>query len=112
MSTLPATSEFPAALRAMTGSSILANGFNVAFSGGYASISGTIASSQLTFSGTAGGAITGHVLGLGTQTLSISGSAQVFLDRPGTNKWPAGVFFRVRYMPKKETYLEVPVNGP
>ena len=111
ISTLPATSDFPASLRAMTGSSILANGFNVQFSGGYAAISGTLASSQLTFSGTAGGNIKGQVLGMGTQALVVSGSSQVFLERPPTNKWAAGTFFRSRYVPNKDTYLEIPATS-
>ena len=98
------------AVRNFTGSSILSPGFNVQFSGGYAAISGTIASSQLTFSGTAGGTLTGHVLGLGSQVLNVSGSAQVFLQKPASSQWPAGVFFRNKYVPATATYLEKSAN--
>jgi hypothetical protein len=108
MSTLPAGDpQFPDALRALTGSSIVTPGFNVQFSGGYASISGTIASAQLTFSGKSGGAITGYILGTGTQKLSVAGNSEVVIERPPTNKWPAGLYFRSRYVPQYDSYLEV-----
>ena len=112
ISTLPPGPDFPDGLRALTGSSILANGFDVQFAGGYAAISGSIASSKLTFTGTAGGTITGHVLGLSNQVLSVSGKSQVLLQKPSTNKWPAGVFFRSRWVPNKDSYLEVPADDP
>jgi hypothetical protein len=93
-------------VRTFTGSSIVCPGFDVQFSGGYAAISGTIVSSKLTFSGTAGGNISGSVIGLGNQVLTITGSSQVFLERPATAQWPAGVYFRSKYVPGSDSYLE------
>ena len=98
------------AIRNFTGSSIICPGFNVQFTGGYAAISGTIASSQLSFSGHAGGNISGHVIGVGNQVLTVTGNSEVFLQRPATNQWPAGVFFRSWYGPANDSYIERPAN--
>ena len=94
------------AIRDFSGSSIICPGFHVQFSGGYAAISGTIASAQLTFSGRAGGNITGHLMGLGNQALTVTGNSEVFLQKPATLQWPAGVYFRSRYVPSNGSYLE------
>jgi hypothetical protein len=99
-------------VRTFTGSSILCPGFDVQFSGGYASISGTIVSSKLSFSGNAGGNISGSVIGLGTQVLTVTGSSQVFLQRPATTQWPVGVYFRSSYVPKFDSYLEKSADAP
>jgi hypothetical protein len=97
-------------IRDFIGSSIIAPGFHVQFSGGYAAISGTIASSKLSFSGRAGGNITGHILGVSNQALTVSGNSELFLQQPATSQWPAGVYFRSRYVPRTESYLERPAN--
>ena len=99
-------------IRNFTGSSIICPGFHVQFSGGYAAMSGTIASSQLTFSGKAGGNITGHVLGIGNSVLTVTGNSEVFLQKPAKIQWPAGVYFRSKYVPTKSTYLEVSAEEP
>lgn len=106
MSVAANVAEFPSDLLKLGGASVILPGFNVKFSGGYASISGAIVSDQLTFSGTAGGNITGSVMGLGNQKLSLSGGASVQVEKPGSNKWPAGLFFRNYYSPKPDTYRE------
>jgi hypothetical protein len=93
-------------IRTFTGSSIVCPGFDIQFSGGYASISGTVVSSKLTFSGNAGGNISGSVIGLGNQVLTVTGSSQVFLQRPATSQWPVGVYFRSKYLPVIDSYLE------
>lgn len=105
--TIPAnSSEFPAELLKLKGSSVLAPGFSVLFTGGYASISGTIVSDKLTFTGNAGGNITGHVMGLANQTLYVGGSGVVQVEKPGTSLWPAGVYFRSSYAAQPRTYRE------
>jgi hypothetical protein len=107
ISTLPNTVDFPPALKALTGCSVVTPGFHLKFSGGYAAISGTLASSQLSFSGKSGGAITGYVLGVGNQKLSVAGNSELVVERPTTNMWPAGLYFRHYYVPQIATYLEV-----
>ncbi|HZN65552.1 MAG TPA: pilus assembly PilX N-terminal domain-containing protein, partial [Tepidisphaeraceae bacterium] len=87
-----------------TGTSLVVPRHNVMFSGGYAAISGSICSHKLTFSGKAGGNIQGTIFGVGNQILSISGSSEVWISRPPTPKWPAGMFFRSRWIPATNTY--------
>ena len=92
-----------------TGTSLVVPRHNVMFSGGYAAISGSICSHKLTFSGKAGGNIQGTIFGVGNQILSISGSAEVWISRAPTSKWPAGMFFRSKWIPAQNTYREVSV---
>jgi len=42
----------------------------------------------------------------GNQVLTVTGSSQVFLQRPATSQWPAGVYFRSRYLSGNDSYLE------
>lgn len=106
MSVTANAEEFPPGLLALTGASILNPGFHVKFSGGYAAISGTIVSDQLSFTGSAGGDITGYVIGLADQTLYIGGSGTIQVAKPGTSMWPAGVYFRQKFEPAQGTYRE------
>jgi hypothetical protein len=92
-----------------TGTSLVVPRFDVQFSGGYAAISGSICSHKLTFTGKAGGNITGNIIGMGNQILSISGSSEVWISRSPSQKWPAGMFFRSRWIPAPNTYREVSV---
>lgn len=98
--------EFPPELLKLNGASVLAPGFHVNFSGGYASISGSICSDKLTFTGTSGGNITGYVIGMANQKLVVSGSGSIQLERPPPTPWPAGMFFRNYYAPLPKTYRE------
>ena len=98
--------EFPAGLLALKGSSMLTPGYHVKFTGGYAAISGSIVSDQLTFSGSAGGSITGYVIGMANQKLAVSGQGTIQLQKPPPTPWPAGVFFRHWYAPEAKTYRE------
>lgn len=95
------------AVRGFTGSSVVTPGFHVKFSGGYAAISGTLASSQLSFSGQAGGAITGHVVGVDNQKLYVGGNSEVILQKPAKPGWPAGIYFRSYYVTDARSYREV-----
>ena len=108
MSVAANSDEFPAGLRALTGSSVLAPKFHVKVTGGYASVSGTIVSDQLSFTGGAGGNITGYVFGLANQRLYVGGSGVIQLEKPATSLWPAGIYFRSSYVPQPKTYREFP----
>ena len=100
------STEFPAELLNLKGASVLAPKFHVIFTGGYASISGTIVSDQLSFTGSAGGNINGYVFGLSNQRLYVGGSGVIQLEKPATSLWPAGVYFRSSYAPQSKTYRE------
>jgi hypothetical protein len=105
--TLPATSDFPASLRQLTGSTLLVPGFTAKFGGNFNTIGGTIIGSQLEFSGTAGGTVKGSVINLRDSALTMSGTADIIIESQGTSNHPAGVFFGSHYSPLPYTYEEV-----
>jgi hypothetical protein len=103
---LPATSEFPAELRAMTGSQILAPKFLFDCSGNFSSMGGSIVASQITFSGSSSGTIKGTLMNLDSNPVLLSGKT-IVIDHTALNATPAGIEFGNHYSPKKQTYLEV-----
>ena len=108
MSTLPDNDpDFPQAMQELTGATCILPGFHVKFSGGHAAISGTIVSDQLSFTGGANGNISGNVMGLSDQKLYIGGSGVLQIEQPGTDKWPAGLFFRHKWVPQPKTFREL-----
>jgi hypothetical protein len=104
--TLPATSDFPAGLRSLTGSTLLVPGFHAKFGGNFATIGGTIIASQMEFGGTAGGTIKGSVINLRDTAVTIDGTSDIIIESQGTANHPAGVFFGSRYSPLPYTYEE------
>jgi hypothetical protein len=107
VNTLPATSDFPATLRALTGSALLLPGFAATFSGNFNTINGSIIASQLSYSGTAGGIVKGSVINLRDSSLSMGGTADIIVESQGTSNYPAGVLFGSHYSPLPFTYEEV-----
>jgi hypothetical protein len=107
VSTLPATSDFPASLRGLTGSTLLVPGFTASFGGNFGTIGGTIIASKIGFSGTAGGTIKGSVINLRDSALTMSGTSDIVIESQGTSNHPAGVFFGSHYSALPYTYEEV-----
>jgi hypothetical protein len=103
---LPATTDFPPELRALTGTMVLMPGFDVAFGGNFETIEGSIIASKISFSGTAGGTIVGSVINLRDSSLSIAGNSTITIQSVGTSNYPAGVFFGSHYAPLPSTYVE------
>jgi hypothetical protein len=104
----PIRLEFPPELLALSGASIIAPGFKVSMSGGYASLSGSIIADQIAMSGNAGGYITGSLIQLNKQKLTITGSGGVIMEKPSSTMWPAGLYFRSYYEPRHKSYREFP----
>jgi hypothetical protein len=103
---LPATADFPAAERALTGSMVLAPGFQAGFGGNFGAIGGSIIASGVDFHGSAGGTVTGSVVNLQDSALTIAGTSTITIQSVGTNNYPAGVFFGEHYYPLPDTYKE------
>ena len=103
---LPATTDFPPELRALTGTMILMPGFDVDFGGNFSTIEGSIIASGIGFSGTAGGTIIGSVINLRDSSLTIGGTSTITIQSLGTANYPAGVFFGSHYAPLPHTYVE------
>jgi hypothetical protein len=107
VSSLPATSDFPAGLRQLTGSTLLVPGFTATFSGNFGTVGGSIIASQIGFGGTSGGTIKGSVINLRDSALTLAGTSDIIVESQGTSNHPAGVFFGSRYSPLPFTYAEI-----
>jgi hypothetical protein len=107
VNTLPATTDFPATLRSLTGSALLLPGFATTFSGNFNTINGSLISSKMTYSGTAGGTIKGSVINLRDSSLDMGGTADIIVESQGTSNYPAGVLFGSHYSPLPFTYEEI-----
>jgi hypothetical protein len=103
--TLPATPEFPAGLRALTGSTILAPGFDLSFGGQAASLGGTMVANSFSFQGNSGGNVIGTLIGLGELPLTMGGNPSFSRTKPTTI--PAGLIFTKTFQSVPDTYLEV-----
>ena len=105
--TLPATSDFPPALRALKGAMILAPGFKVTFNSNFGSIGGTVVADQFHFNSNAKGSITGTVIGMTELPMVMDTNSDVSILSRGTTAYPAGVFFGSHFAALSDTYKEV-----
>ena len=96
------------ALKQLGGAFIIAPGFDVRLSGNFGSISGHIAADQLTITGSSTSTITGSVMTLKGNPLTITGATRLSLASPGNNKWK-GLRFKERFVPDNRSYQEVRV---
>ena len=99
VSSLPSGSQFDG-LRDLTGSFILAPGYGLEFTGNFSTINGSIAASQLKFTGNASGTITGSVLNLDDTDLKMTGNSSLTIDHSQLQDDPAGMVF-----PRTLTYV-------
>ena len=106
METLPVSASFPPALRALTGSALLAPGFDVTLTGQSGSIGGTMVADTFTLTGGSGGVINGTLIALGTGPLTLTGGADIKRTKPD-GPIPAGLVFTKTFRPDHRTYLEV-----
>lgn len=113
--TLPAADPaFPAELRALTGSAILAPTFSLDFDDAdfpveFTSTIGNIVGDRIALDEYALGTIQGSLLVLGDTAdgMKIEADAQMTFTLPDPNKRPAGMYFSHRYVPVHKTYAEV-----
>jgi hypothetical protein len=104
---LPATADFPAALRAMKGSMILAPNFKVHFNSNFGSAGGSIVGSQIEFDSNASGVIEGSVINLDDTSMHFDSNARITIANQGASYAPAGLYFGSRYVPLPGSYEEV-----
>ena len=96
--------RFPAALRALHGSLIIAPGFDVQMTGNFGALSGHIVGDKVTISGSAAADINGAAVAL-KSTLTLSGNSNLTF-KPGTGGH-AGLRFEDRFVPSMATYEEI-----
>jgi len=102
---LPADSQYDG-LRSLTGSFVLAPGYNVSFSGNFNTVNGCMVASQFGFTGNAGGKIKGGVINLADSDLLMSGEASIIIDRKGFTENPAGLSSSLKLVCVSGSYAE------
>jgi hypothetical protein len=102
----PAGSQFDA-LRQEQGSSILAPGFAVSFTGNFSSVNGVLAASSLYFSGNASAVVKGTMISYSPDATLVEGNIAMNFDRAAMVEIPAGFdLYRVLdYNPASYTML-------
>jgi hypothetical protein len=94
-------------LRKLTGSFLLAQGFQANFTGSFGTINGAIIADKVSFTGAAGGTVMGSIVCLSNNPLNVSGTSDVIIASTGTSNYPAGVYFSSFYKVLPGTYEEV-----
>ena len=107
METLPESPYFPPGLRALSGSTLLAPGFEVTMSGHSGAFGGTMVADLFSFTGTSDRAVEGSLIALGNGPFRIRGNATIHRTRPPIDQIPAGLNFTRTLKPLHDTYLEV-----
>jgi hypothetical protein len=105
VSQLPDCPEFEA-IRDMTGSFLLAPGYEAIFNGSFSSISGAIVASKMAFGGDAAGTVIGSVVNLDDTDLTISGDATIVIDHSEDVELPYGLLFPRRMVFVGGSYTE------
>jgi len=77
-------------LRDLTGTFLLAPGFETIFKKNFSTINGYIAAGKMTFQGNASGTVRGGLLALDDAGLSMAGNAHVTIDKDNAAQHPAG----------------------
>jgi hypothetical protein len=107
MGTLPATAQFPAGERALTGAFLLAPSYAVSMSGNFGTIGGSLVADSFTFSGNAGGEVDGSVIALKDIPFTESGNSPFVIGIP-VSGIPAGIVFPGGFGAVQGSYIEVP----
>jgi len=107
---LPDTGEFQE-VKALTGTFIVAPGFDIRFAGQFTTINGTIAADKLCFSGQAEGTVKGSVIGLSHENITIDGTVSINVDRGGDDGQDAGFVMPIVLDVEPRTYREIAPAG-
>ena len=86
---LPEEPQF-AGLQSQTGTFIIAPGFSVSFGGTMNTLGGAIAANGVEFFGNAGGNIRGSVINYADKVMMVWGNSDLYFNRSGLTKVPAG----------------------
>lgn len=90
----------------LPGTFLLAPGFAVKFSGNFGTINGTIAADEFKYTGNAGGTVHGWAINWGDTELTMTGNANLEIDRSGLERLPEGFVLPMRLSPVPATYEE------
>jgi hypothetical protein len=104
--TLPDSGAF-AGLPKLSGSFLLAPTFAVTMTGNSNNVGGTIVTSKLDISGTAGANVKGTVINLDDTAVNMTGTSDIIIQASGADHYPAGVTFGSHFTPDAKTYVEL-----
>jgi hypothetical protein len=105
LSALPADPKFDG-LRDLTGTFVVAPGFDVTFQGSFGAVAGNVAADRITISGNTSGSFTGSLVTLASNPLTITGSSSISLASPVDSKH-SGLRLKERFGIDRSSYLEV-----
>ena len=105
-SELPQEPQFDG-LRDETGTFLMAPGFSLSFGGNFGTVNGAIVGNGIEFFGNAGGTIEGSVINYSPNPMTVTGNSDLYFNRSGIEKLPAGFEqeILVHYFPA--SYTEV-----
>jgi len=95
-------------LNKLGGSFLLAPKFAVTMTGNSNQVGGTIVTSALDISGTAGANVSGTVINLDDTAVKLTGTSDIIIASTGTSNYPSGVTFGNHFDPLPGTYQELP----
>jgi len=104
--TLPNSGVFTG-LPQLSGSFLLAPTFAVTMTGNSNNVGGTIVTSKLDISGTAGANVKGTVINLNDTAVNMTGTSDIIIQASGADHYPAGVTFGSHFTPDAKTYVEL-----
>ena len=103
---LPEEPQF-AGLQSQTGTFIIAPGFSVSFGGTMDTLGGAIAANGVEFFGNAGGKIRGSVINYADKAMMVWGNSDLYFNRSGLTKVPAGFVPEIVLKYDPASYSEV-----
>ncbi len=106
ISELPNESQFEE-IREETGTFVMAPGFFVSFGGSFSALNGAIAANGVEFFGNAGGIINGSIINYSDELMELSGNTDLYFNRSGITKAPAGFVPEIVLQFNPESYSEV-----
>lgn len=106
VSDLPYEAQFEG-LHDETGTFVMAPGFRISFGGSFDTLSGVIAGNGIDFFGNAGGTINGSIINYFGEEVSLSGDSNLYFNRSGIDKVPAGFVPEIVLDYNPDSYSEV-----
>lgn len=103
---LPQEDQF-AGLHDETNTFLLAPGFHLSFGGNFSTLNGAIAGNGVEFYGNAGGTINGTIINYSDEEMTLSGNSDLYFNRSGIDKVPAGFVQDIILHYDPDSYSEV-----
>ncbi len=107
VTTLPPEEPQFDGIRELTGTFLMAPGFDLSFGGNFDVVNGAIAANGITFHGNAGGEIHGSILNYGNVPMTLSGNSDLLFNRTEAGQVPAGFVPEIILQYDPPSYSEI-----